>query len=296
MSKVNELEFSKLLFEYYNTTLQEQQKSWFAVDGKELKGSIEKGSKRGLAVVQLVKHANRSVVAQNFYNGKKESEVPKVRALLSSSGLHKQKISMDALHLKPETLKGINLAGGKFLVGLKKNQKELYEDMLHCPNYLSASSEHKTYEKGHGRLEERHYYSYNVGAEYFDPRWQEVNFQTLVKVHRKRKIVKTGAQTEETSYYLSNIETKNVESKHELFDAVRKHWQVEVNNNIRDVVLQEDKLCVKNSDTAKTIACARTLVINILMQRNCDNRNEQLDYFSDHYDHCLHWLRSIGFL
>lgn len=168
--------------------------------------------------------------------------------------------------------------------------------MKNCPNYLPTSSEHKTYEKGHGRLEERHYYSYDISGEYFDERWAQVNFQTLVKVHRKRKVVKTETETEEVSYYLSNIGIKNIEYKHELFDAVRKHWQVEVNNNIRDVILREDKLCAKNGDTARTVACARTLVIKLLEHRDCSNRNEQLDYFSDHYDSCLHWLRSIGFL
>lgn len=280
----------------YKITLSKGEKSWFATDGKELRGNIEKGSKRGVAIVQVVRHENREVVGQTFYNGKKESEVPTVKKLLAESGVEKQKVSMDALHLKPDTLEGINKVGGKYLVGLKGNQKELYEDMEHCPKYLNIHSELQEHEKGHGRLEERHYFSYDVSREYFDPRWEVVNFQSLIKVYRKREIVKTGKLTEETSYYLSNIGTKNVENRHELFRAVRNHWQVEVNNNIRDVILEEDKLCAKNTKTSKTIACCRSLVVSILEERKFKNRNQQLDYFSDNYEECLEWLKSIGFL
>ena len=104
----------------YKITLSKGEKSWFATDGKELRGSIEKGSKRGVAIVQVVRHENREVVGQTFYNGKKESEVPTVKKLLAESGVEKQKVSMDALHLKPDTLEGINKVGGKYLVGLNQ--------------------------------------------------------------------------------------------------------------------------------------------------------------------------------
>ena len=39
--------FDGMLFENYGIKLNEQEREWFAVDGKELRGSIEKGKKRG---------------------------------------------------------------------------------------------------------------------------------------------------------------------------------------------------------------------------------------------------------
>ncbi len=61
-----------------------------------------------------------------------------------------------------------------------------------------------------------------------------------IKVMRRRNELKTGkcVPSVETSYYLTN-EVGNYE---ELKEAIRKHWQVETNNHIRDVTLKEDRL------------------------------------------------------
>ncbi len=37
----------------------------------------------------------------------------------------------------------------------------------------------------------------------------------------------------------------------ELAEAIRKHWQVETNNHVRDVSLQEDKMPSKKRDYSK---------------------------------------------
>ncbi len=50
-----------------------------------------------------------------------------------------------------------------------------------------------------------------------------------------------------TRYYMSNI----VGEYEELAEAIRKHWQVETNNHVRDVSLQEDKMRSKKRDYSK---------------------------------------------
>lgn len=287
---------SEIVFKHFKVKLSETQLSWFAGDGKELKGTIETGKKRGEAIVQLVSHEDRTVVGEQFYNGRKDSEVPTIKELLKATEVDKQKISLDALHLKPKTLEGIHGKGGKYLVGLKANQKELYADMNMCSKCFDYKHSKREQEKGHGRLEERYYESFDVSNEYFDERWNKVDFQTLIKIHRKRKIAKTGAQTEEISYYISNITTKNVQNSEELFTAVRSHWQIEVNNNTRDTVLQEDKLCTSNTFLGKAVARLRTLTIKLLSLSKLENKKAQLDCFADNFQGCLLWLRSINFL
>jgi len=135
--------------------------SWYSIDGKELRGSIEKGSKRGEAIVQIVRHRDREVVGQSFYNGKKESEVPAVKMLLERTGIKREKVTLDALHLNPNSLELIDQSGGAFLVGLKGNQEVLYNQMEDVSYYLSPQYERDDKEKGHGREEERFYLSYD---------------------------------------------------------------------------------------------------------------------------------------
>jgi hypothetical protein len=188
LSKVNLEEFTRLTVKDYSLSMNSKAQSWFASDGKELRGSIKKGSKRGQAIVQIVRHSNREVVGQNFYDGKKESEVPAVKELLEQTKIKTQKVSLDALHLKPNTLNLISKAGGKFLVGLKENQPILAQQMNDYSYYYSSLYHRLDQERGHGREEERFYLSYDLKDEKFDKRWIEANFQTMIKVLRKQNL------------------------------------------------------------------------------------------------------------
>ena len=116
--------FSNLLFEFCGIELNKEEKQWFAGDGKELRGSIVKGEKRGEAVVQIVHHDSGQVYDQSFYNGHKQSERPCIQQLLEGE-LVTQKITLDALHLIPETVNKIAAKQGIYVAGVKDNQQEL---------------------------------------------------------------------------------------------------------------------------------------------------------------------------
>lgn len=213
-------------------------------DGKELRGSIETGNRRGEALVQLVRHEDGRVLAQQRYDGSKESERPCLQDLIAQSGAIRQKITADALHLCPAMTEPIAQVGGIFLIGLKENQKELLAEMKRHTACLMPADEQLTVDKGHGRLEQRHYFQYDVSQAYVEQRWDKSNFQSLFKVERTRIHLKTGLQSVETAYYLSNGAFKE---ENDYFTAIRNHWSVEVNNYVRDSSLQEDHLRTKKS-------------------------------------------------
>lgn len=199
-------------------------------------------------IVQLVRHEDGSVLGQSRYNGEKESEKPCLRNLIESKSAESQKITADALHLNPAMTSMIEQAKGIFVIGLKENQKELLADMKwHIKNHQALAT-HSTLDKGHGRLEQRHYYHFDVSKEYFDKRWKTTNFRSLFKVIRHRTILKTDDHSKETAYYISNGNLLDkTEPVVEYFEAIRNHWSVEVNNHIRDVTLSEDHLRTKKS-------------------------------------------------
>lgn len=252
LAKVHLSKFETLLFDHYGLRLNEEEKEWFAGDGKELRGSIAKGKRRGEALVQLVRHKDGAVLGQSRYDGQKESEKPCLINLIEDKTAQNQKITADALHLHPSMTDLIEQGGGTFLIGLKENQKELLSDMIwHIKNHKPLST-HRTIDKGHGRLEQRHYVYFDVSKEYFDKRWKTSGFRSLVKVIRHRTILSTGEHSEETAYYLSNAKlSESLEQVPEYFAAIRNHWSVEVNNHIRDVSLKEDKFRTKKSQSPK---------------------------------------------
>jgi len=238
LEKVSVEVFDRLLFENYRFKLNPAERKWFAIDGKELRGSIATGAKRGEAVVPAVEHETLQVQSQTYYSGNKESEVAAVRNLIKENGLGTEKISLDALHSKPKTLEPIAEAGGIYLVGLKKNQKEMFQEVSRETEHLTCLYKTERPEKGHGRIERRKYQVYDMAAIYQDERWLGCQISTVVKVYRERFEIKSGKQSVETSYYLSNQRT----NPSELCQAVRNHWSVETNNHIRDVTLKEDQM------------------------------------------------------
>ena len=292
LRKVSVEVFDRLLFENYGIKLSETQKKWFAIDGKELRGSIETGCKRGEAIVQAVSHETLQVAAQDYYAGEKESEVPTVRKLLEKGGLATKKITLDPLHCKPLSLEIITQAGGKYVVGVKNNQKKLKKQILRAIENQSCLKKIPTQEKGHGRIESRNYQFNDVLEMEKDERWVNCQIKTAILVKREREEVKTGKISVEESLYVSN-EVGNYE---ELAGAIRRHWQVETNNQIRDVSLQEDKMRSEIKELQRTMGSLRTLTTEILQKTGCQNIKAQLDNFADNFGNLILTLKLFNFL
>lgn len=260
LAQVNLPALEALIFGFYGIQLTESEKKWFSIDGKELRGSIQKGDKRGEAIVQLVVQQTGEVKGQTFYSGKKESEQPAIRDLLIKSKVLSQKISADALHLNPTTLQLIHESAGVYLVGLKENQAEMLEEMHGVLKRQSIPArpaggdyQQDKSEKGHGRVDRRRYEARDVRDEYFDRRWEKCGLATLITVNRTRFDCKTRQSTEELSFYMSNEIARSQKQADELFLAVRNHWSVETTNHVRDVSLAEDKLRTKKTTFQKPL-------------------------------------------
>lgn len=238
LEKVSVEVFDRLVFENWGVKLTSEERKWFAIDGKELRGSIVPGEKRGEAVVQAIAHERGTAAAQNYYSGEKQSEVPVVRALLEKNQLAGQKISLDALHCKPDTLCQVASSGGKYLVAVKENQKQLLRQIGWAIENQAKLFKTAEIEKAHGRIEIREYQFYDILELEKDERWNQCGLKTLIKVRRQREEFKSGKSSREASYYLTN-EVGNYE---ELCRAVRSHWQVETNNHLRDVSFKEDQM------------------------------------------------------
>lgn len=301
LSKVNAKVFCHLLQQSYGVQLSGQQKEWFAVDGKELRGSIKRGFKRGEALVRIVRHSDKAVVAESFHNGRKDSEVPAVRQLLSQEQLLGQQISIDALHCKPDTLIPINKAGGTYLVGLKQNQPEMLSEMhFEHANKQPLFRREDQAEKGHGRIEKRTYECYCIEQAYIAKRWEEADLRSLVVVEREREVVLTANKSFETAYYLTNKHIKTNQQAAEIFDAIRGHWQVESSNNERDCILSEDKMRCTCSAASRTAAACRTLAIKLLNELRLltgqQNRAAIMDEFKDNFKDSIDHLRDLNFL
>ena len=289
LAKVNGFRFAQLLFEWFGFVLDEEQKQWFSLDGKELRGSIQTGHNRGEVIVSAVSHQYGQVVAQAYYCGAKESERPTITELIEKHNLSSQKLSLDALHMIPSTLTLIGTAGGQYVVGLKANQPHLYRsctlvDLFNVADYERVDEKIKH----HGRVEQRTYRCFQLPDSALDQRWQTTGLCTLICVLRSRELV--GIVSEEVSYYVSNQQPSSQLEADELFNAIRGHWVIEVMHHKRDVTLSEDALRTGKVGVNRLVGSLRTLVINLLEGMNIRNMTAQMDTFADKFSVLIQFL------
>ena len=291
LSKVSWQVFNHLIFANFGVKLNKKQRKWFAIDGKEMRGSIKKGETRGEVVVSAVEHETQHIQSQNYYAGNKESEKESARNLLKDNDLLGEKVTLDALHCNPQTLELI-AEKGVYIVGLKGNQKKLKESVNEFITLSKPIDRKETFEKQSGRVETRRYEVYEIEELEKATRWEKSQIKTAIRVRRERVEAETGKISVEESLYISN-ESKNVG---EICEAIRKHWQVEVSNNMRDVTLAEDQLCAKETTVTRVMAGVRALVLGLLKLTKCRNKKAQLDDFADDFGYLIYWLKSIQFL
>lgn len=282
---------AQLLFDWFGLVLDDEAKLWFSLDGKELRGSIQPGNKRGEVCVSALAHRTGHVVGQAYYNGTKESERPTVRSLLYDIELCGQKVALDALHLVPQTLDAIHEAEGVYLVGLKSNQAHLYRYcMCKALTEKAAYQRSDEPERAHGRLDQRSYAAYALQPEALAPRWRKAGVSTLLEVSRSRNKLGGDLTSQETCYYISNDWPANQTEADELFDAIRGHWLVEVMHHQRDVTLAEDKMRTSSQPVNRIMSSLRTMTLNLLKRLNPKNMAAQIDEFADCFQILIQFL------
>lgn len=276
--------FARLLFDWLGLVLDEHAKRWFSLDGKELRGSVLPGCKRGQACVSALAHDTEQVVGQTCYDGTKQSERPAVGKLLIESGLASQKIALDALHLVPETLAAIHQAGGVYLIGLKSNQAHLYRYCI-CKSLTGRVDYYRDDQpaRAHGRIEQRDYASHRLCSDALAARWRQVGMATLIVVNRSRTKLDGSQTSQQACYYVTNARPSDQAGAEELFNAVRGHWLVEVMHHKRDVTLAEDKFKTKNQPVSRLMSTLRTLVVNLLKRHKPKNIAALVDEFADRF-------------
>ena len=291
LARVNYPLLASLIQQHYGLTLPKDFADWLSGDGKELRGSIDKGQQRGEVCVSIVAQTE-TVVAQTYYNGAKESERPAVANLLTDNDLLNKRIVLDALHLVPALLDAIHLATGTYLIGLKANQfllqrACLIQTLLHKPLFERIDAPLRA----HGRIEERTYGCFSLVELIKAQRWAKSGLATVVVVTRVRRTLAGVETARSESYFVTNKSMVSQSEADHFYDAVRGHWRIETMHYRRDVVLAEDACRSKFSRLHRTLSSLRTLTLNLLHSLKPKNMAAQLNDFADSVQDLIAFLR-----
>ena len=297
-------ELNAIIEEFFSVTIENINDEWIAIDGKVLRGTItdNDNAHENEQIALAIGHRSQQILFQRKMSGAKSSEVVEVRKLLKETWLQRAKVTLDPLHANPTTLETINQSGGKYIVQIKKNQPTLFEMFGDMAQEEKAIGSIKTVEKSRGRLEERDGRFFPLEDVEFDARWGKSDFKTLISVDRTIEKIKKGGISRERSYYVSNVELEDHQSKtltdveEELFTAIREHWHVESNNYIRDMTFKEDYVQTKNKNQGQILSLLRTVAINIIRKTNPKNFREVIGSFCDSQDVLASVLLKFNFL
>ena len=292
--------FNKIVYAHYGVEIAELSPGeWVALDGKDLKGSIDSQlSSRSEVLVHAIRHSDSGIVVQNFYEGDKESEKLVIRDLLESSKLETKSVTLDALHTDPTTLAQIAGQGGQYIVQVKDNQKELTKDLTSKARRLEVLNTIIEHDKGHGRVEKRIYEFFNIQDCLFDKRWTPCHLNTLIAVNRHFEVVKSGKIMQEQSFYITNVSIlKNMENLTiNLANGIRGHWTIENLHQIRDVTFNEDNIRTTRGIYSKSYAIMISLALACLNKVKPDNFKALIETFVDNKSKLLEFLHQIRLL
>jgi len=195
----------------------------------------------------------------------KSNEIPAVRELLDMINIKGTVVSMDAMHCQKDTVEKIINNSGDYVVQLKKNQENFYEDVyaMFDDKYMDEADKNceyetfRTLEKGHGRIEKRTCYVLNDVAYFTD---YMADWKGLKKIFAvKREVEKDGKTSKEISCYLSS---KNTTAEN-LLSYSRNHWQIESMHHILDVTYDEDRCKLLTKTAQENLNIFRKMGISV---------------------------------
>jgi predicted transposase YbfD/YdcC len=246
-----------------------------AFDGKTLRQSFD--SATGMSAIHVLNawsSANDFCIGQMKVDGKSNeiTAMPKLVKMLEVKG---SVITADALNCQKEIAEAIVDAGADYVLALKGNHHDLFEDVkLYFETSLAEGFEqrHQFFEDndcGHGRVETRRYYSVDVEQlDWLRHRDDWMGFRSIVCVESTRHIKATSTETTECRYFISSLEAISRISR-----AIRCHWNVENKLHwVMDMDFGEDACRVRRDHGPENFAIIRQIAHNLL-KRTGDSRS-----------------------
>jgi len=242
-----------------------------AIDGKQARGARTPDGKEGLRMVSAWACEQRLVLGQ-LKTGEKSNEITAIPLLLELLALKGCIVTIDAMGCQTEIASQIISQEADYVLSLKGNQGQLYEEVVEYFEWAEKSSFKEieydycaTLEKDHGRIEGRKCWV-TEETDWFVEKAEWAGLRSFIMVEAEREVLGQAA-TMERRYFISSLAA---DAKRAL-RAVRGHWQVENSLHwVLDVAFGEDACRTRTAHAPENLATLRHIAVNLLKQeRSC---------------------------
>ena len=267
LARINPKAIQRCFIAWVQATFPSIDPQQIALDGKETHHSMDPDN--DYANMRMI---SAWAVAQGIVLGQvvvddTSNEITALPAVLDIVDVHGCDITADALHCQTDTVEDIRAAEAHYTIGVKANQKTLYQDIMTTFTTLHADDQphlptYKTIEKGHGRIETRQYWvTDDLSRLSTRDAWD--GLQSIGMVATERQI---GAHIEHKTRYFISSRDANVR---QFATRVRGHWQIENQLHWRlDVVMNEDNAHIRVEHGPENMAVLRHMALNLLKQES----------------------------
>lgn len=232
-----------------------------AIDGKCLRGSIDRASgKAAIYMVSAWAHQNQLVLGQQKVDDK-SNEITAIPKLLLQLDIAGAVITMDAMGCQTKIAAQIIQQGADYVLSLKGNQGELHDDVKTFFNSsLAPTIGNISYDGEHGRIETRTIRA-TADIQWLQERHSQwVGLNSIIAVTAKREL--KNKTEEETRYFISSLDARDPKK---LGHIVRAHWGVENNLHwVLDQAFDEDSHRARAGHSAANMAVMRHIALNLI--------------------------------
>jgi len=251
-------ELNKIFMEFFSKLVESVIGKTIAIDGKTVCSTANmKCYESPLHIASAFVVENGITIGQLAVDSK-SNEIPAVRKLIKLLNVEGSTIVADALHCNPQTADEILNAKADYVLSVKGNQRNLYDDIANMLEFKQSDlCELKNHpldcaskiEKGHGRIDSRR------ALVTHDVRW-------LDECCKFKGIQTIGAvtTTSEIRYYISS----RILTAAQLLTITRQEWAVESMHWQLDVIFGEDITTIHDANTQIVLNILRKAVLNVL--------------------------------
>jgi len=238
-----------------------------AIDGKALRKSND--SRFAKSALHLVSAwcADFHLTLGQVKTADKSNEITAMEELITLLSVKGTIITIDAMGCQKKIAALIAEKKGDYVLALKKNHKDLYEDISLFFNTLEQGNfkdknchTYSTVEKDHGRIEKR-LYAVSNAIDWLPGKEEWKKLQSVAMVVSQRTI--NGKKSTERRYYISTLS----QNPQQIARAIRSHWSIE--NNLHwqlDVTFKEDLSRSRTKNNAENFAALRRMAVTLLKQ------------------------------
>ena len=242
-----------------------------AIDGKTLRGSFDRANEQSAFHTLNAFVVDSLTILRHEVGTKKDSEVTMIPKLLDSLDLKNAVISIDAIGCQKSITQKIRKKKGDYLLGLKDNQPNLFNEVKQYFEYATKEpldkntySVHQTVDKGHGRIESRSYFC--LDTKHFQLAHID-NFHDIKTIIQATHIRESAnGQSSEKLYFISSLEC----DAQKVGNVIRGHWAIENSlHHVLDVTYCEDDDRTRKDHAPANLSLLRKVAIS------CINRNKK---------------------